>query len=134
MTVKSKLSELRRLYQENNKKLDGINRQKIRQLKSFEENQLKLKEKTRKLNTLKSRLAELTKLTVVKEKKEQKKDPLLQYEENKNDKNKSFSQEREVKKWNMPQTFSLEMGKVLPNSTFTSDKSVLDTQHRYKIV
>jgi hypothetical protein len=29
----------------------------MRELKSFEENELKLKEKTRKLNTLKSRIA-----------------------------------------------------------------------------
>jgi hypothetical protein len=37
-TVKNKLAELRRGYQENNKKLDLINRQKIRELKSYEEN------------------------------------------------------------------------------------------------
>ena len=37
-SVKSKLTELRRLYQENNKKLDLINRQKLRELKSYEEN------------------------------------------------------------------------------------------------
>jgi hypothetical protein len=43
-----------------------INRQKLRELKSFEENELKLKEKQRKLNTLKNRIAELTKLTVAK--------------------------------------------------------------------
>ena len=35
-TVKSKLSELRRLYAENNKKLDNINRQKLREYKSYE--------------------------------------------------------------------------------------------------
>lgn len=65
-TVKSKLSELRRLYNENNKKLDNINRQKLKELKSYEENELKLKEKMRKLNTLKSRISELTKLTIAK--------------------------------------------------------------------
>ena len=38
MTVKSKLFELRKDYQENNKKLDQLGRQKLRELKSYEEN------------------------------------------------------------------------------------------------
>jgi hypothetical protein len=53
----------------------------------------------------------------------------------KNDKNKMIeSNEREVKKWNAPQSFHVEMGQVLPNSNFTSDKASLDPQHRYKMV
>lgn len=107
-TVKSKLSELRRLYNENNKKLDNINRQKLKELKSYEENELKLKEKMRKLNTLKSRISELTKLTIAKEKpKEPKVDPLPKREEIKNDKNKVTTDEREVKKWNVPTSYNL---------------------------
>ena len=61
--------ELRQTYQENNKKLDLISRQKMRELHSYEENELKLKEKMRKLHTLRSRISELTKLTVLKEPK-----------------------------------------------------------------
>jgi hypothetical protein len=64
--VKSSLDHLRKTYQDNNKKLDMISRQKARELKSYEENELKLKEKLRKLNTLRSRIAELTKLTIMK--------------------------------------------------------------------
>lgn len=88
----------------------------------------------RKLNTLKSRIAELTKLTVAKEKpKEPKTEPLVKKEEVKNDKNKVVT-EREVKKWNVPSAYNIEKGKVLPNSFFSSDKTLLDSQHRYKIV
>ena len=64
MTVKAKLYELRKDYQENNKKLDHLGRQKLRELKSYEENELKLKEKMRKLHTLRNRISELTKLTI----------------------------------------------------------------------
>ncbi len=39
-----------------------------------------------------------------------------------------------VKKWNVPSAFNLEKGKVLPNSFFSSDKTLLDVQHRYKII
>lgn len=46
----------------------------------------------RKLNTLKSRISELTKLTIAKEKqKEPKIEPLIKREETKNDKNKIVS-------------------------------------------
>jgi hypothetical protein len=34
----------------------------------------------------------------------------------------------------VPQGFSLEKGKVLPNSNFISDKPILHAQHKYKIV
>lgn len=55
-TVKIQLAELKKLHQENGKKIELIVRQKNRELKSSEENDLKLKERHRKLNTLKSKL------------------------------------------------------------------------------
>ena len=55
-TVKIQLAELKKLHQENGKKIELIVRQKNRELKSSEENGLKLKERHRKLNTLKSKL------------------------------------------------------------------------------
>ncbi len=39
-----------------------------------------------------------------------------------------------MKKWNVPEGFSMEKGKVLPNSTFISDKAVLLPDHKYKMV
>jgi hypothetical protein len=39
-------------------------------MKSFEENELKLKEKLKKLQQVKNKLSELTKLVTIKEKKE----------------------------------------------------------------
>ena len=87
---------------------------------------------------MKSRIAELTKLTVAKkgaEIKEAPKEPLPKISEVRNDKNKiGPNADREVKKWNMPETFHVEMGKVLPNSNFSSDKTILDSSHNYKII
>lgn len=42
--------------------------------------------------------------------------------------------DREIKKWNVPEGFSMEKGKVLPNSTFCSDKNLLEPHHKYKII
>jgi hypothetical protein len=60
----------------------------------------------------------------MKEPKEPRPEPLPKKEEGRNDKNKSMD-DREVKKWNVPEGFILEKGKVLPNSIFISDKGVL---------
>ena len=64
------------------------------------------------------------------------KEPLPKKSEVRNDKNKIGppSDERAVKKWNVPEAFHVEMGKVLPNSNFVSDKNVLDPTHSYKIM
>ena len=68
---------------------------------------MKLKEKTRKLNALKSRIAELTKLTVAKKGEEvPQKEPLPKKSEIKNDKNRTGpDNDRQVKRWNVPESF-----------------------------
>lgn len=55
-----------------------------------------------------------------------------------NDKNKNTiksTNDREIKKWNVPSGFfCLEKGKILPDSTFFSDKNILEAHHKYKII
>lgn len=47
---------------------------------------------------------------------------------------KKAEQSREVKKWMIPQGYCLEKGKILPDSIFFSDKTLLKQSKKSKIV
>ena len=51
----------------------------------------------------------------------------------KNDKMVNTGRDREVKKWNVPQGYCLEKGKIMPDSIFFSDKSTLQKVNKSKI-
>ena len=50
-----------------------------------------------------------------------------------NDKNKGNSTERSPKKWNVPEGYLIQKGKVLPNSSFYTDKNLLSNKGKFKI-
>ena len=49
-------------------------------------------------------------------------------------KTKNPEDEREVKRWMIPQGYMLEKGKVLPDSIFYSDKMELRTAKKHKVI
>lgn len=52
----------------------------------------------------------------------------------KNFKLKNPNKEREVKKWVIPQGYALEKGKIMPDSIFFSDKTILKSVKKSKII
>lgn len=60
--VRAQLAELKKNHEESNKKIEQLTRLRNKEIKSSEENELRLKEKQRKLQTIKTKLEELNKL------------------------------------------------------------------------
>jgi hypothetical protein len=48
-------------------------------------------------------------------------------------KQKNPNKEREVKRWVIPQGYALEKGKIMPDSIFFSDKTILKNVKKSKI-
>jgi hypothetical protein len=50
------LAELKKVHEESNKKIETLSRLRNKEIKSFEDNELRLKEKQRKLQILKTKM------------------------------------------------------------------------------
>lgn len=54
--IRSQLAELKKVHEESNKKIETLSRLRNKEIKSFEDNELRLKEKQRKLQILKTKM------------------------------------------------------------------------------
>lgn len=147
--VRAQLAELKKSHDENNRKIEQLTRLRNKEAKSLEDNEGRSREKQRKLQALRGRLAELAKL-VAPEREEQgaargrggdagEGEGAGEYEEVVQNGKRVFrarnaEDEREVKRWIIPQGYVQERGKILPDSVFFSDKAELRTAKKSKIV
>lgn len=119
--VRAQLAELKKTHDENNKKIEQLTRMRNKEIKSLEDNELKLKDRQRKLVTVKAKVAELAKLVSSEKEKEEKREATARRVENTEEdgsqyegvmqngkkvfKAKNPDDEREVKRWIIPQGY-----------------------------
>ena len=59
--MRTQLAELKKVHEDNNKKIEQLTRLRNKEVKSSEENEERLKDKQRKLQAVRSKMAELAK-------------------------------------------------------------------------
>jgi len=86
--IESKLAEMKRVHDENNKRIENLNRNKNRLLKLSQDNEVKYEEVLKKIENVKGKIESISKIVTIKEKEEviaeaeeEEEDPNQVYEE-----------------------------------------------------